>query len=241
MLLILGFHEIAEQGLSPWIMHPHDLDWRIRTLKAAGYTFRSLHNALDKPTANFMEREAVLTFDDGRIGNATHARKVLADHGVPAVFYVCPGFVEGVEVPDHERYTKFMDWGHIQDLAAAGHEIGGHSMHHINQGNLTRAHVRFDANDCWSAIRRQLPVQYPLRHYAFPYGGVPAWSYESDFLLAGWKSCVTTMPRVENGRGSRHDPMRLSRWCPTSDMTLDGFIAQLSHMEHSAWQMHPET
>ncbi len=62
-----------------------------------------------------------LTFDDGYDNHATVAGPMLASHGMEGTFFVISGFVGN---------SGYMTWSQVSALAAAGNEIGGHTLHH---------------------------------------------------------------------------------------------------------------
>ncbi|MCC6162335.1 MAG: polysaccharide deacetylase family protein [Acidobacteria bacterium] len=64
-----------------------------------------------------------LSFDDGRGSQVTEGLPVFARHGAKATFYVVPSAVER----DVEGWKR---------VAAAGHEIGNHSLTHSCTGNF---------------------------------------------------------------------------------------------------------
>src|SRR5467141_2847567 len=65
-----------------------------------------------------------LTFDDGAVSQYLNARPALADHGFHATFFINSGFVN----PRSDGTTNpyYMSWAQLTQLAAEGHEIGGH-------------------------------------------------------------------------------------------------------------------
>ena len=71
-----------------------------------------------------------LTFDDATASQAS-AVSSMAAHGMRGTFYVNSG--------DVGSDPYFMDWPHIQGIAAAGHEIGGHTTTHPDLTTLTPA------------------------------------------------------------------------------------------------------
>lgn len=52
-----------------------------------------LSRILEQPPADEVKPRAAITFDDGYRGALTAGLKVLARHGLPATFFVCPGLV----------------------------------------------------------------------------------------------------------------------------------------------------
>lgn len=67
-----------------------------------------------------------LTFDDGAVSQYVNARPALAGHGFHATFFVNSGFIN----PGSDGSTNpyYMSWAQLAQLAADGHEIGGHGL-----------------------------------------------------------------------------------------------------------------
>ena len=71
-----------------------------------------------------------LTFDDGLISQY-QLRDILARHKARATFYLNTGMIPANPAG---RFT----WGQATELAAAGHEIGGHTLTHPNLASATK-------------------------------------------------------------------------------------------------------
>lgn len=87
----------------------------------------------DRPTIH-------LSFDDGVSDNLALGRK-LAEAGLPALFFVLPGYVEQPasgrgyywEAP---MAQGLMNWAQIRELVSLGHGIGSHAMWHNRFSDL---------------------------------------------------------------------------------------------------------
>lgn len=98
-----------------------------------------------------------LTFDDGRASQEL-ARRILADHGLPATFYVNSGLVGG---------PRYLSWQQIDALAATGHEVGGHTVSHPDLTTVSAEEVRREvAHDRDELLARG----YAATTFAYPYG-----------------------------------------------------------------------
>jgi peptidoglycan/xylan/chitin deacetylase (PgdA/CDA1 family) len=63
-----------------------------------------------------------ITFDDGEQSQYQNAAPLLKEHGTAATYFVTPGLV-GTE-------AKFLRWGQLKELQAAGHSIQSHGLSH---------------------------------------------------------------------------------------------------------------
>jgi len=138
------------------------------------------------------------SFDDGQ-KNCLNAAKVLEKFDATACFFVCPSIVgqrSPVVIKDFCRNrlwhppVDFMDWCDIERLLAHGHEIGGHTMTHINLGECSHDQAQSEIHDCHAALVARVGVP---EHFAWPYGRLdditPAAAKE--IFAAGFRSCAS--------------------------------------------------
>jgi peptidoglycan/xylan/chitin deacetylase (PgdA/CDA1 family) len=65
---------------------------------------------------------AQITFDDGEQSQYHSALPLLAEHGIMATYFVTPGLINTA--------AKFLGWGELRALQAAGHSIQSHGWSH---------------------------------------------------------------------------------------------------------------
>jgi len=80
----------------------------------------------------------VLTFDDGHVSNYTEAFPALAARKIVATFYVVAGRV---------GQGKTLSWAQMREMAAAGMEIGSHTLTHREPASLTEAELRHELRE----------------------------------------------------------------------------------------------
>jgi peptidoglycan/xylan/chitin deacetylase (PgdA/CDA1 family) len=73
-----------------------------------------------------------IQFDDGN-ANQYQALALLNAHGMHATFYVNTGVIDD---------SAHLSWSQLQDLFAAGNDIGGHTLTHANLKHLKTADAR---------------------------------------------------------------------------------------------------
>ena len=100
-------------------------------------------------------------FDDG-VADQIGALPILNAHGMHATFYVNTGVTGDA---DH------MTWAQLQQLAAAGNEIAGHTLHHVNLKPLKTAEARLEV--CGDR-NNLLDHGLQATSFAFPFGGIDA-------------------------------------------------------------------
>lgn len=148
-----------------------------------------------------------LTFDDG-LTSQYKLKDVLAAHNVRATFYVNSGAV------DARGGFGTMSWAWVRELAAAGHEIGGHTRDHldISGSNLSLAQKWQQA--CDDRARLVEKGLHPVT-FAYAEGGtdpgareiVQACGYQSarkaGGILPTGPNYVDTVPPIEGPFGIR--------------------------------------
>ena len=105
----------------------------------------------------------VLTFDDSLLSQYVNAMPVLVDMGIPAVFFVLPGFNDGVH--------RYMTNSQLQDVANAGFDIELHTCNHANLPLLARRNLLAfyaEIDDCREIL--QDIVGQPVNYIAYPSG-----------------------------------------------------------------------
>ena len=143
-----------------------------------------------------------LTFDDGRASQAT-AGELLAAHNMHATFYLNSGLVGS---------TGFLSWAQVNSLAAAGNEIGGHTIDHPDLTTLTAAEATQEVCGDRTALIANVPGASVVS-FAYPFGNSDSSSAgdTSSSLEAIVAGCGYTSARITQGiLGS-------ALWCTTAN------------------------
>lgn len=129
---------------------------------------RLVDNEIDAPYVTF-------SFDDGLV-SCQRAAEILEDYGASAAFFVCPDLVEGgspeevrhrLELRQSDYAEKAMGWDQIEALKSQGHEIGSHTMSHLNLGEATQAQLDDEIGGSFGALEARLGE---VKHFAWPFG-----------------------------------------------------------------------
>ncbi len=99
-----------------------------------------------------------ISFDDG-LSDQYQVLPWFQQHGLHATFYV-----NSAELGTSGYY---MTMAQVHDLAAAGNEIGGHTLHHPDLTTLTTAQATTEICDDRTALVNQ---GYTVTDFAYPYG-----------------------------------------------------------------------
>ncbi len=99
-----------------------------------------------------------LTFDDGQESQYAVAMSMMGPRGLKGTFYINSAMVGSS--------GYYMTWPQIHDIAAAGNEIGGHTLHHVNLNNVDATTARTEVCDDRSALIAQGFTQ--VTSFAYP-------------------------------------------------------------------------
>ncbi|MBZ9852325.1 polysaccharide deacetylase family protein [Mesorhizobium sp. CA13] len=118
---ILMLHRVTARPEKPDSVNRHlniapgFLDAMIAGLKADGYAFVSMDEAVERIAARGKGGQfAAITADDAYRDNMTEALPVLEKHGAPITIYVAPGLING---------TADLWWDVVEDLVNAGDRL----------------------------------------------------------------------------------------------------------------------
>jgi len=82
------------------------------------------------------DKIVILNFDDGRRTQFTHAKPILDKYGLKATFYIVCNYIE--------KKSGFMNWREVTQLYEEGHDIGSHSMDHLDLSKLSTNDLKFE-------------------------------------------------------------------------------------------------
>ncbi|MBI3943207.1 MAG: polysaccharide deacetylase family protein [Chloroflexi bacterium] len=105
------------------------------------------------------QRLAVITFDDGWTSQYTEAFPVLQRYGFKATFFLVNNYLTG---------TVYMSKVQAQSLAAAGMEIGAHTLNHSKLTTVTLAELQRQLVSSKAGLERLTGL--PVTVFAYPYG-----------------------------------------------------------------------
>lgn len=206
---ILMYHAL-EEAPSAISFPPGRFAEQMAWLETAGvrvWTLADLHAWLaagGPPT----DPAVVLTFDDGFRSVLTRALPVLTRHGFRATVFLTTGHAGGrndwASQPGGIPRWDLLSWAEVRELAAAGMELGAHTVTHPWLPALPFDQARREILESKAAIEDALGR--PVGSFAYPYGAYTAplrALVRESFALA----CTAGLGRV----GKRSDPWTLPR------------------------------
>ena len=222
-LLILGYHDFDAHERNPWTLDPIRFAEQIGFLRRRGYQFVTLDQAR-KALRVEGQKSVCLTFDDGRAGCYFYARRILAAAGIQGMFYICPG-MQDANVAASEKYSQFMTWSEIKDLAAEGHTIGAHSMDHTVMVGMSGPDLFRQFYGSRAVIHQRTGIW--CEHFAVPYG-----RYDAQIVayaqLASYSTLMTTDLGLNHIGQEAH---RLLRYQVKSYGDVATFEETIKHLE----------
>lgn len=142
---------------------------------------------------NLAPRTVAVTFDDCYRDNLFAAR-VLADHGLPAAFFIPTAFVGTTHVFPWDHGLPAMpnlSWDEVREMAALGHEIGSHTVTHADLGAVPAEELRRELSESKRELEARLGRR--VRWLAYPFGGRSNFRPEALVLAeeAGYEGCLS--------------------------------------------------
>jgi peptidoglycan/xylan/chitin deacetylase (PgdA/CDA1 family) len=173
--LVLAYHAVGElpPALDPegLMVPPDELRAQVRFLQSRSYLFvTSSEFAQRLHEGRRLNGLCALTFDDGSADNATILPGLLAELGVPATLFVCPGLL-GVPHPwiEREAGVRLMNRAELEAVASLDQiEIGSHTNEHADLAAATWDDAYADM--AFSKGRLEELIDKPVQSFAFPYG-----------------------------------------------------------------------
>jgi peptidoglycan/xylan/chitin deacetylase (PgdA/CDA1 family) len=187
---VLTYHDFGPSRRDPFRVEPAELERQVAWLAEQGLAV-SLGDvrAFLAGRRSLRDGAVLITIDDGDAGVASHAWPILARHGVPAVAFIIAGEMGR---PGRMSATQ------VRELAAAGLEIGSHSLTHPSMARIDRRQAEREAVE--SRFLLEDTIGRPVTAFAYPYGTLADYDDAVASILAGaGYDCAFT---------SQHGPIR---------------------------------
>lgn len=158
---LVATHAEAGNALASLVVPPALFDAQLTKLAAAGWhtiTLRQL--AADLAAHRRPARHTfVITIDDGHVDGFTEAFPILQRHGMTATYFMIAGRI---------GRAGYLDGAQVQALAAAGMEIGDHSMFHADLAAIPPDELAGEITGA-AAVLRSVVGTAPVT-FAYPFG-----------------------------------------------------------------------
>lgn len=187
---ILMYHHLADLGSNAtpldhtWTVSPRNFEAQMSWLAVQGFhtvTFPQLVAFL-KRGQPLPARPVIITFDDGWAGGYTVAFRTLVKLNFVGTFFIYTNAID---------HGQFMTWAQLQEMSAAGMEIGAHTLSHPHLRSLTPDAAYKEIADSRAILEKRLNRK--VTTFAYPFG-----EYDSATVdlvkRAGFESAVTISP-----------------------------------------------
>jgi len=183
------------------------------------YSFLTVTEAVHRViNGTLTGRNICFTCDDG-FESSLKAAAILEEYGAKCCFFLCPDFIgltdlERVRFYNQDRLggppISFLDWDDIELLQKNGHEIGNHTLGHMNLGKVDNDTMEEQIGSALEVLKKHTGT---IRHFACPYGQPNAYTRQAvDFCYQlGHQSFFTTSrgmhvnkSSITNGLFKRH-------------------------------------
>lgn len=230
LIPILMYHSIAADAdprFRRWTVRPAHFANQLAYLMDTGYTpitVSHLRAAFAGELA-LPPRPVVLTFDDGFADFHTTVLPLLSARRMTATLYLATGHINGTSAwlaREGEADRPLLTWGQINEVLAAGIEIGAHSHTHTQLDILSTAAATQEITRPRREIGDHTGVL--VTSFAYPFGYFSA-ANRRAVRDAGYTSACAVKYAMS---GTDDDPFALSRLIVTADTSLDSFAALLT-------------
>ena len=170
-------------------VHPARLDRHLRLLRRLGLRGVSLRELLVAADRGSAAGLVGLTFDDGYVDFLDHAVPVLARHGMTATVYVVAGRLGGANEWDGGPRLDLVGADQVRAVAAAGHEVGSHTLTHCRLPGASPATLAAEVGDSKRVLEDVLQSQ--VAGFCYPWGDFDAAAADAARAAGYDHACVT--------------------------------------------------
>ena len=192
------------------------------------HQFISYNDAVNKILSGTIDKPYITFSSDDGFKNNLRAAEILNRYDAKACFFINPGIVGETNFDKIKRYctdtlefppVEFLNWNEVAQLQQWGHEIGSHTMMHMNIANATAQAITDDMQYTYRILNERCGS---VKHFAFPYGRFFHFSAigRKAVFDAGFTTCATAE------RGCHINPVdRISneKLCIRRDHTVLGW------------------
>ena len=170
-------------------VHPERLDRHLRLLRRLGLRGVPLAELLRAAERGESRGLVGLTFDDGYTDFVEHAAPVLRRHGMTGTVYVVAGRLGGRNEWDDGPRLGLLDADGVRGVAAAGHEVGSHTLTHPRLAGADAATLAAEIGDSRRVLQDVLQAE--VTGFCYPYGSFDAAAADAVRAAGYGHACVT--------------------------------------------------
>lgn len=167
---IFMYHHISDSPIgSDYYVPPAKFDDEMKLLHNWGYTTITTSMLVQAITqgASLPPRPIIISFDDSWGSQYTNAFPVMKKYGFTGVLYTVVAYIG--QASGLSTDPSYLTIDQLKEMAAAGWEIGSHTMTHQNLTAMNDDQVRYEVVDSRKALEAQLGL--PILTFSYPFGG----------------------------------------------------------------------
>jgi peptidoglycan/xylan/chitin deacetylase (PgdA/CDA1 family) len=161
--------------------------------------FISHSEAVNKILSGKIDKPYIaISSDDGLKSNVS-AAAILDKFNIKSCFFICPEIIDEKDERKIVQFSKqrlhfppveFMTWQDVEGLLQNGHEIGGHTMNHVNLSVMDEADMSSEIGMCYNKIVEKCGQ---AKHFAYPYGRFFHFNNRAREIVfeTGFESCAS--------------------------------------------------
>lgn len=168
-------------------------------LLSKNHTFISYSDAVNKILDDDIDKPYISISSDDGFRNNLKAAEILDRYDIKACFFVNPDTIGLKDFSSIKSFCKkrlhfppmqFLDWDDVNDLMKRGHEIGSHTIGHINIADTPLSEVEYNINESRRLLMEKCGN---VHHFAYPYGRYFHFNLRAFDMVfqAGFSSCAS--------------------------------------------------
>jgi peptidoglycan/xylan/chitin deacetylase (PgdA/CDA1 family) len=195
--LILMYHRLGEEAENPLCVTSRRFAEQMTWLKRHGLRGVGVGTLIDAMRAGRQRGLVGITFDDGFDNLVEAALPELLRHGFTATMFICSGLLGGTSNWDDVPMWPLMSADQVRELAAAGMEIGSHTITHLRMAGADADQLKTEVSESRTSLGELIGA--PIRGFAYPYGSMDR-AAQDAVRDAGYDyACAVMTPMAELG------------------------------------------
>jgi peptidoglycan/xylan/chitin deacetylase (PgdA/CDA1 family) len=197
--MVLMYHGVADVADDPNLLcvTPGRFAEQMASLQRLGLRGVGVGTLVDAIRAGHSRGLVGITFDDGYVSVLEAALPELSRRGFTASVFVIAGRLGGTNEWDKGPSWPLLSAGQVGELAAAGMEIGSHSMTHVRLAGLEAGQLEAEVRGSRASLGELMGT--PVRGFAYPYGSMDAAARRAVHDAGYDYACAVQAPLADLG------------------------------------------